>query len=276
MKKTLASILALVLLFSMACLAEGEIIGRLSMISVGIEDLPQMAEESQYLDDQTDAFVQNMMANQSGQIEFDNLTTMLMALNADDVTALGVNASVAQYIVARNDSLQWTPNVMPIQDSFCMMVMEENRDIYDLLNNALTEMKADGTLDSLIENELQACIYSDPKPVKLPEIKGAQIIRVAVTGDLPPMDYVAVDGTPAGFNMAVLAEIARRAQVNIETMQVDSAARSTALASGRVDAIFWTKGVISPDGTILWSETIDGALATEIYFADTFARVTKK
>ena len=37
-----------------------------------------------------------------------------------------------------------------------MMTMDTNKEVYDILNNAIVEMKADGTLDSLIENELKA------------------------------------------------------------------------------------------------------------------------
>lgn len=72
-----------------------------------------------------------------------------------------------------------------------------------------------------------------------------ETVTVAVTGCLPPMDYVAADGTPAGFNTAILAEIGRRLQVNIKLVQVDSAARALALSSGMVDVVFWTKGMPS-------------------------------
>ena len=60
-----------------------------------------------------------------------------------------------------------------------------------------------------------------------------------MTGDLPPLDFVNADGTPAGFNTAVLSEISKRIGKNIEMIQVDSAARGTALTSGQVDVIFW-------------------------------------
>lgn len=278
MKKILAMVLAMILILSASAFAEEAVIGRLSMIGMSKEDAEKMAEAHQ--GDQLDAgiagYAGSMFSALDNQLEYDNLTTLLMALNADDITHIGVTSTVARYIAAHNDHLKWEENDLPIQDTYCMMVMEENRDIFDLLNNAIVEMKADGTLDSLIENELQAYIDSDPAPIDMPEFKGAQTIRVAVTGDLPPMDFVAVDGVPAGFNVALLAEIAKRAQVNFEITQVDSAARSTALGTGRVDAIFWIKGVASATGDILWSEAVPGALSTEIYFSDSFARVSKK
>ena len=77
--------------------------------------------------------------------------------------------------------------------------------------------------------------------MELPSFEGADTIKVAVTGSLPPMDYVGPDGAPAGFSTAVLAEIANRLGKNIEIVVVDSVGRAAALASGVVDAVFWTR-----------------------------------
>ena len=79
------------------------------------------------------------------------------------------------------------------------------------------------------------------KAIALPHFDGAETVKIAVTGALPPMDYVAADGTPAGFNTAVLAEIGQRTGKNIELVVVDSLGRAAALASGAVDAVFWTR-----------------------------------
>ncbi|MBQ7733835.1 MAG: transporter substrate-binding domain-containing protein, partial [Synergistaceae bacterium] len=94
-------------------------------------------------------------------------------------------------------------------------------------------------------------------------------IKVAVTGDLPPIDFVNAEGKPAGFNTAVLAEIAKRLHVNIEIVNIDAGARAAALASKRVDAVFWfqfRKNVETqpdiPEGVVLsepyysWNEII--------------------
>ena len=75
--------------------------------------------------------------------------------------------------------------------------------------------------------------------IRFERFNGARTIRVALTGDLPPVDFVADDGTPAGYSVAVLAEIGRRLRVNIIPVNVDSAARTAALVSGRADVVFW-------------------------------------
>ena len=56
---------------------------------------------------------------------------------------------------------------------------------------------------------------------------------------MPPLDLVLADGTPAGFNTAVLAEISKRINKNFEIIDIDSNARAVALTSNKIDVVFW-------------------------------------
>ena len=110
---------------------------------------------------------------------------------------------------------------------------------------------------SLREKYLLEPGIKELETVEIEHFSGAEFLRVAVTGDLPPIDFVAVDNTPAGFNTAVLAEIGRRLHMNVELFDIDAGARAAALASGRVNAVFWyrttqnVRQVDVPDGVIL-------------------------
>ena len=157
-----------------------------------------------------------------------------------------------------------------------MMTMDTNKEVYAILNNAIVEMKADGTLDSLIENELKAYIESDPLAKDLPHFDGARTIKIGVTGDLPPMNFVAANGKAAGFNIALLTEIANRAQVNFELVQIETGARAMALSSGKVDAVFWTRSVTCKECNKTFAENIEGTLVTESYFSDTISKIELK
>lgn len=149
-------------------------------------------------------------------------------------------------------------------------------DGYDAFNNAIIAMKADGTLDSLIENDLKAYIESDPEPKDLPVFEGAKTVKVGVTGDLPPMDFVAANGKAAGFNVALLTEIANRTQVNFELVQIETGARPMALSSGKVDVVFWTRSLTCAQCSETFYEEIPGTMATESYFFDASSVVIPK
>ncbi|MBQ4469991.1 MAG: transporter substrate-binding domain-containing protein, partial [Synergistaceae bacterium] len=75
--------------------------------------------------------------------------------------------------------------------------------------------------------------------IRFERFKDAETIRVALTGDLPPVDFTAEDGTPAGYSVAVLAEIGKRLHVNIMPVNISAGARTAALVSGRADIVFW-------------------------------------
>ena len=190
-------------------------------------------------------------------VYFDMLDAMLMALNAGDIDSIEIYQSVGKYLCATNDNLrldmafdldkergQFADLVFSgvLGNDFSFLMLEENAALRDQFNAAIADMKADGTMDKLVEEQITALIDGgEIAPIELPATDGAETVKVAVTGALPPMDYVAADGTPAGFNTAVLAEISRRAGYNIELVVVDSIGRASALASGTVDAVFWTR-----------------------------------
>ncbi len=60
-----------------------------------------------------------------------------------------------------------------------------------------------------------------------------------MSGDAPPLDYVAADGRPAGYNIALLGEISKIINKNIEIVSLESNAKYTALEAKKIDVFFW-------------------------------------
>ena len=194
------------------------------------------------------------------QIRFyDTTDALLMALQAGEIGAISAPKSTADYLCATNDRLvqptvfnfpesdDFVQNLLErISDGYAFMMLEANADLRDQFNRAIADMKADGTLDALVLKHIaEASRTGEAEAIAFEAFEGDPI-RVAVTGALPPMDYVAPDGSFAGFNTAILAEVGRRLQRNIALTQVDSVGRALALAEGTVDVVFWTRGV--PEG----------------------------
>lgn len=205
---------------------------------------------------------------------YDNLSTALLDLKNGKINQLACEESTTKYIMARNEGLDYQRKNDWM--NFSMMTLDTKLEVYDILNNAILEMKSDGTLDALVETELKAYFESDPEAKELPVFENAQTIYIGVTGDIPPMDFVASNGKAAGFNVALLTEIANRAQVNFEMVQIESGARAIALSSGKVDAVFWTKSGTCAACNETWSEEIPGTLVTESYFSDYVAMLQSK
>ena len=258
-KKLLAVLLAgLMLLSLVACGGKDDVAKHGVLEGIGMDSI-RSEKHSAHM---------NVPNTTTERVNYNNLSSALMDLKSGKLVGVGVEGCVADYVAAHNEKIVVKMKNNDSMTNFSMMTMENNKEVYDILNNAIKEMKADGTLDSLIENELKAYIESDPEPKDLPHFDGAKTIKIGVTGDLPPMDFVASNGKAAGFNIALLAEIANRAQVNFELVQIETGARAMALSSGKVDAVFWTKSLTCTECNETFFEEIPGTIATESYFSD--------
>lgn len=193
---------------------------------------------------------------------YDNLNAMQMALNAMEIHEMILPDVVANYIMNVNreyvSSIVLRSKGMGLAFGF----REDSRELRDQFNTALSALRDDWTLASL-EGVYITSFNDNPEPVKFRKFDNADTIRVAITGDLPPIDFIAMDGEPAGFNTAVLAEIGEYIKKNIEVVNIDAGARTAALASGRVDVVFWYEVDMSSNNQ---SDVPDGVILSTPYF----------
>ncbi len=211
----------------------------------------------------------------SKHIFFDNMTSMLAALESKQIDGISTYNSVGNYLVANNSGFAIDENNVPkLSDSFCCAMREDNAELKDDFNAAILKLKANGTLDKLVDTYIKNVKADEPMQIiSLPHFDGVDTIKVAVTGDLPPMDYVTADGNAAGFNIALLAEISKVIGKNFELINVDSGARAIALISEQADVVFWV--AVSVDKIIIpanW-DVPDGIVITEPYFTDEITHV---
>ena len=208
---------------------------------------------------------------------FDNLNAMQMALQSKQIDEISTYRSVARYMIAKDKRYQvLKDHSLEFIDSFCFALRDDETKLRDSLNRVIEEMQSDGTLDRLTKEYITDInAETDPPAVELPYFESAPTIKVAVTGDLPPLDFVSTNGKPEGFNTAVLAEIGTRMLKNIELVKIDSGARAAALTSGQVDVVFWA---IVPVSEIIPtdSDKPNGVILTDPYFKDKIIHMTFK
>ena len=173
---------------------------------------------------------------------YDSLKLMQMGIESGSVDQISLYTSVADYVIANNDKYEKVSDLTlkNLSDNFCFAMRKDDAALKADLDKALGEMKSDGTLDKLAKEYITDVDKGTAPPaIDIPMTEGADTIKVGVTGDLPPLDYVSADGKAAGFNTALLAEVAKRLGKNIEIVDIDSGARAVALTSGQIDVIFW-------------------------------------
>ncbi len=242
MKKIASMILALMISLFLClhvCMAEDAAnaepvekfgnIGRLSKLNITEDELNEVLKD----------IMVDSICNR--YVFYDTMNDMVMALNRGDIVVLETDQNTVRYIASRNDNLMDRPPYLnPNMLLFCMLLREGDAELRDQISACIAGMNADGTIEALRQTYIEDVIAGEePDAIEPLVFPGAKTIKVAVTGDRPPMDYVSAGDEPLGFNTALIAEVAKRLELNIETVSVSSAARGIALATGVCDVVFW-------------------------------------
>ena len=268
MKKICA--LALMLVLTLACCAYSETKAGILSKANSSEEEYQVAFSNEDIHNAlitAEVFSDGVKASGLRVRFYDSFMAMQLALNRGEVDVILAPAFSGEYML-RNNPEYVLRGVMigttPIALSFGFM--EEKADLQRRFNEALAEMN-NGALALLVRDYI-TLTYKEPPVITFDKFDDAETINVAVTGDLPPIDYIAADGTPAGFNTALLAEIGRRLHVNINLVNIETGARMSALKSGRVDAIFWIEvlGAIKDGHEVHQSDITEGVIYSKPYY----------
>lgn len=169
---------------------------------------------------------------------FSRYSDCVMALKADKVDAVLSPKFEAEYYIKRNPDLKMVSREA-VKVNVVMGVRAEDTQLKDDLDKAIATLQENGFLAKLGEELVTNLpVDHEPAPQAKAEIPGAKKIFVAVCGDFLPLDYIAANGSPAGFNVALLNEIGRMLNLNFEFVSLESQARFTALKAKKVDIVF--------------------------------------
>ena len=208
---------------------------------------------------------------------YDNLKTMQMGIDSGNVEQISVYKCVANYLVAGNDKYELVPNnaLEKINYSFCFGVRKDDAQLKADLDKAIDAMKSDGTLDKLAAEYITNVKPDNIPTVDIPKLDGAETLKVGITGDLPPLDLITADNSPACFNTAMLAEVSKRINRNVELVHIESGARAAALNSKLIDVVFWTIVPLS-DKIPADIDKPEGMELSQPYFKDSVAHIKLK
>ena len=189
---------------------------------------------------------------------YDSLIQMQMAMNRGEISEMILPDFVADYLMRVSKSYDRSCVSSSGRMALCFGFTKENRELVGKWNMALSYLRNNLKLAELEKKYIKEFPKNDDQydyvygidqrrkdqkkrkeRITFEKFPGAQTIKVAVTGDLPPADYISEEGLPAGYSVAVLSEIGKLLKVNISTVSVSAGARTAALVSGRADVVFW-------------------------------------
>ncbi|MCI2055611.1 MAG: ABC transporter permease subunit [Oscillibacter sp.] len=164
---------------------------------------------------------------------FNNRTDQLAALESGKVEAFPCDEPVALLAVAQNPDLTILPQCV-VEDHYGV-ALQKDSPLTPQVNDAIAQLKADGTLDAMREK----WSGSDEAAKVLPQLDcpGTNgTLRVAHDTSGEPMEYVGTDGTAVGYDLELMLRIAQILDYQVEWISVDFSGLIPMLQSGKADA----------------------------------------
>ncbi len=170
---------------------------------------------------------------------FNNASDIIAGIITGKIDGAPIMRFIADYYVKRNSNLKIIEAKTNVEGGILMAVRVEDHQLKDDLDKAITTLQENGVLNKLVDQWIiNLPATNEPSILAIPKNEGAKTVYVGVSGNYVPLDYIAADGKPAGFNVALLTEIGKLIHVNFELISVDAQAKFAALGSKKIDVVF--------------------------------------
>lgn len=186
---------------------------------------------------------------------FNNFADLALALKHGKIDFF-LNSNISYMMISKE-----YPSFVTTDDSLATFDIgaifpwsDEGQALRDEFNEYLYEIKTDGTLQRLQDY----WVTSETRgPVELPQDGGSGVLRMATCSTTPPFSYV-VDGEPAGFEVALVADFCRKNGYGLQVDDMDF--------SGVVSSIWVGKYDIAASQVSWTAERADNVLFSETYY----------
>lgn len=193
------------------------------------------------------------------------MESTMMVQNGQVDAAITPVAATAEYFARENKDLGTVTS--DIQTDVAIALDAKNTALQQELNGAIQTLKDNGTIDKLTAEWIDGVSADSLKAEPAEKIEGADTLYIGISGDVVPLDYVSADGTPAGFNVALMTEIGKLLNKNIEFVVVSTDAKFSSILSGKIDAFFWHVSILPLPETIA---------VTDSYYSTYISAIVKK
>lgn len=208
-------------------------------------------------------FTEQLKVPIAGFLVFPSMTEALLSLKMKKVDTLLITDSAAAYIASTDDTLlaYMDPRLKDFADiSLSMLLLSKNAELGQAIDLAIDALRQEGVIDSL------AGMLFGGEPPEVPEAQNTdRELKVGVTGDIPPVDYVDAMGRPSGYNVSLMRFIGEKIGASIAFVPITKAAAASALITGRIDVLFWQEQSLSSEITALVGALSDLVFITQPY-----------
>lgn len=158
----------------------------------------------------------------------------IQALTQGKIDCVVIDQQPAEAFVAVNDGLKILDQTFEPEE-YAICISKDNTELKDQINGALAELKADGTIDSIIANYI-----GDDTKGQSPYESPADVSRdngtliVATNATFEPYEYVQ-DGEVVGIDIDIAQAICDKLGMELQVDNIEFDAIISAVQSGRAD-----------------------------------------
>lgn len=198
----------------------------------------------------------------------------LYALKSGSASVLWTTDITAKYLMQKDETLAKldTSDMAAIQNtaeprfSFGMAAAntEKGRALIDEISQTLIFLRADGTLDDLKSKYIDGALDEGTAKYGVKDMmvndkvhkvfySQNKVLKVGVTGAVPPVELIDENGRPYGYCCALMDMIGLVLQRSVKFVVLDNETAFSSLMSGKVDLIFsYGAGKVTTEGTKSW------------------------
>ncbi len=158
----------------------------------------------------------------------------VMALKQGKIDCVIIDEQPAKAFVEANDGLKILDEEFAVEE-YAICLKKGNEDLKNKINGALTELKADGTIDSIIANYI-----GDETKGKSPYVSPEGIDRsngtltMATNAEFPPYEYIEDEGVK-GIDADIAQAICDKLGMTLKIDNINFDAIINAVQSGKAD-----------------------------------------
>lgn len=166
---------------------------------------------------------------------FDDVMDSVAALKANQIDAVVTVYTTALNTVRNNPDLALLPGNLT-EEAACVVVSKEQPELLSEINRILQKFKADGTLNDMIHRWIEED-HTLQERVEIPVPQTGPTLKVAVTANRVPIEFVEGDGNITGLDPELARRIAAELGMQIAFFDMKFSALINALESGKADVI---------------------------------------
>lgn len=182
-----------------------------------------------------DIYVSDYEGDEAGTVveRYNKGNDAISSLKNGKIDCVVIDEEPAKAFIKRNSDLSILKEEFTLEE-YAICVAKENAELKDNINQALSELKADGTLQNIIDNYInedgEGFQYESPEGLSYEN----GTLVMATNAAFPPYEYYQ-DGEIAGIDVDMATAVADKLNMKLEIEDMEFDSIITAVQSGKAD-----------------------------------------